>query len=150
LYPRLEDNAVEAQRVERKLTAILAADIAGYSRLMGADEEGNVARLKTLRRELIHPKIKEHSGHIVTTTGDGILIEFPSVVEAVCYALEVQQGMAKRNADVPQGKRIEFRVGINLGDVIIERGDIYGDGVNIAARLESLADPGGTAALELT
>jgi adenylate cyclase len=134
---------VVSDRVERKLAAILAADIAGYSRLMGADEEGVVARLKTLRRELIDPKIKEHRGHIVKTTGDGILIEFPSVVEAVRCAVAVQQGMVERNADMPQEKRIEFRVGINLGDIIIERGDIYGDGVNVAARLEGLAEPGG-------
>src|SRR5208282_6698304 len=110
---------------------------------MGGDEEGTVARLKTLRRELIDPKIKEHRGHIVKTTGDGILIEFPSVVEAARCAVAVQQGMALRNADMPQEKRIEFRVGINLGDIIIERGDIYGDGVNVAARLEGLAEPGG-------
>jgi len=134
---------VPPDRAERKLAAILSADVAGYSRLMGADEEGTLARLKTLRRELIDPKVKEHHGHIVKTTGDGILIEFPSVVEAVRCAVEVQQGMVVRNADLPQDKRIEFRAGINIGDIIIERGDIYGDGVNVAARLEGLADPGG-------
>ncbi len=128
---------------EGKLAAILAADIAGYSRLMGADEEGTLARLKAHRRELIDPKIKEHRGRIVKTTGDGILIEFPSVVEAVRCAVEVQQGMVARNADVPEQKRITFRVGINLGDIIIDGDDIYGDGVNVAARLEGLAEPNG-------
>jgi adenylate cyclase len=131
------------QRVERKLAAILAADVAGYSRLMGADEEGTLARLKTIRRELIDPKIKKHGGRIVKTTGDGILIEFPSVVEAVGCAVEVQQGMADRNADVPEDKRIIFRVGINIGDIIVEGKDIHGDGVNVAARLQELAEPGG-------
>jgi adenylate cyclase len=141
----MAQQAVEAQPVQRKLAAILAADVAGYSRLMGADEEGTLARLKTHRHELIVPKIQEHHGHVVKLTGDGILIEFPSVVEAVRCAIEMQQGMAERNADVPKELRIEFRVGINLGDVIVEAdGDIYGDGVNIAARLEGLAQPGAT------
>jgi hypothetical protein len=130
----------------RKLAAILAADVAGYSRLMGVDEEGTHNRLKAHRRELIDPKIKEHHGRIVKTTGDGILIEFPSVVEAVRCAVEVQQGIVERNADVPQEKRIEFRVGINLGDIIVEGKDIHGDGVNVAARLEALAEPGGSQA----
>jgi class 3 adenylate cyclase/TolB-like protein len=134
---------VALDRAERKLTTILAADIAGYSRLMGADEEGTLARLKKLRRELIDPKIKEHHGHIVKTTGDGILIEFSSVVEAARCAVAVQQGTAARNAEVPKEQRIAFRVGINIGDIIIEHGDIYGDGVNVAARLEGLAEPGG-------
>jgi class 3 adenylate cyclase len=120
----------------------LAADVAGYSRLTETDEEGTHARLKAHRRELIDPKIKEHHGRIVKTTGDGVLVEFPSVVEAVRCAVEVQQGMAERNANTPQHERIEFRVGINLGDIILEREDIYGDGVNIAARLENLARPG--------
>ncbi|WP_407113142.1 adenylate/guanylate cyclase domain-containing protein [Bradyrhizobium sp. LMG 9283] len=132
-----------SEPVKRRLAAILAADIAGYSRLMGADEEGTLARLKAHRRELIDPKNKQHRGRIVKTTGDGILIEFPSVVEAVRFAIEVQQGMLERNAEVPEDKRIEFRVGINLGDVIVEGRDLYGDGVNIAARLEALAEPGG-------
>ena len=132
-----------SERVERKLAAILAADIAGYSRLMGADEEGTLARLKAHRRELIDPKIKKHSGRVVKTTGDGILIEFPSVVEAVGCAVEVQQGMVDRNAGLPEEKRITFRVGINLGDIIVEGKDIYGDGVNVAARLQELAQPGG-------
>ena len=131
------------QRIERRLAAILAADIAGYSRLMGADEEGTLARLKAHRRELIDPKISEHRGRIVKTTGDGILLEFPSVVEAVSCALAVQRGMVERNAGIPEGQRITFRIGVNLGDVIVEDGDIHGDGVNIAARLEALAEPGG-------
>jgi adenylate cyclase len=129
--------------VERKLAAILAADVAGYSRLMGIDEEGTLARLKVLRSELIEPKIAEHRGRVVKTTGDGILTEFPSVVDAVRCAMEVQRAMAERNATLADEKRIEFRVGINLGDIITEGGDIHGDGVNIAARLEGIADPGG-------
>ncbi|HKO06398.1 MAG TPA: adenylate/guanylate cyclase domain-containing protein, partial [Alphaproteobacteria bacterium] len=129
-------------RVQRRLAAILAADVAGYSRLMGADEEGTLARLKAHRRELIDPKIKEHRGRIVKTTGDGMLVEFASVVDAVRCAVDVQRGTAERNADVPPEKRIEFRVGINLGDIIIDGDDIHGDGVNIAARLEGLAQPG--------
>jgi TolB-like protein len=129
--------------VKRRLAAILAADIAGYSRLMGADEEATLARLKAYRSELIDPKNKQHRGRIVKTTGDGILMEFPSVVDAVRCAIEVQLGMVERNADVPQEKRIEFRVGVNLGDVMVEGRDLYGDGVNIAARLEGIAEPGG-------
>jgi TolB-like protein/class 3 adenylate cyclase len=131
------------QRTERRLAAILAADIAGYSRLMGADEEGTLARLKSHRSELIDPKISEHRGRIVKTTGDGILIEFPSVVEAVSCAVAVQRGMADRNAATLEEKQITFRVGVNLGDIIVENGDIHGDGVNIAARLEGIAEPGG-------
>jgi TolB-like protein len=127
----------------RRLAAILAADVAGYSRLMGADEEGTLAALKAIRRELSDPKVKEHRGRIVKTTGDGLLIEFPSVVDAVRCAVEVQERMAARNVDVPEGRRIEFRMGINLGDIIRDERDIYGDGVNIAARLEALAEPGG-------
>jgi adenylate cyclase len=127
----------------RRLTAILAADVAGYSRLMGADEEGTHERLKAHRRELVDPKIAEHHGRIVKTTGDGLLVEFPSVVDAVRCAVEVQRGMADRNAATPPEERIEFRVGINLGDVIVEGDDILGDGVNVAARLEALAEPGG-------
>src|SRR5262249_27080119 len=134
---------VPPERVERRLAAILAADVAGYSRLMGADEEGTLARLKAHRRELIDAKIAEHRGRIVKTTGDGILIEFPSVVDAVRCAAEVQHGMAERNATVSDEKQIKFRVGINLGDIIIDGDDIYGDGVNIAARLEGMAEPGG-------
>jgi class 3 adenylate cyclase/TolB-like protein/Tfp pilus assembly protein PilF len=131
------------QPVERRLAAILAADVAGYSRLMGADEEGTLERLKAHRRQLVDPKIKEHRGRIVKTTGDGMLVEFPSVVDAVRCAVEMQRGMADRNAETPEDKRITFRIGINLGDVIIDGDDIYGDGVNIAARLEALAELGG-------
>jgi adenylate cyclase len=134
---------MEPQSVPRKLAAILAADVAGYSRLMGADEAGTLAQLKTHRKELTDPKIAEHHGRIVKTTGDGVLVEFPSVVNAVQCAVEIQQEMAERNADLPNQRRIEFRVGINLGDIIIDGDDIYGDGVNIAARLEGLAEPGG-------
>jgi len=132
-----------SDQVKRKLAAILAADIAGYSRLMGADEAGTLARLKEYRRELIDPKNKQYRGRVVKTTGDGILIEFPSVVDAVSYSIEVQRGMCERNVDVPPEKRIQFRIGINLGDVIVEGRDLYGDGVNIAARVEGLAEPGG-------
>jgi len=127
----------------RRLAAILAADVAGYSRLMGADEEGTLDRLKTLRRELADPTIKEHRGRIVKTTGDGLLIEFASVVDAVRCAVEVQREMAERNSGSPSESRIEFRMGINLGDIIKDGRDIYGDGVNVAARLEALAEPGG-------
>jgi adenylate cyclase len=127
----------------RRLTAILAADVAGYSRLMGADEEGTHERLKAQLRELVDPKIGEHRGRVVKNTGDGFLAEFLSVVDAVRCAVEVQRGMAEANAATPPEQRIEFRVGINLGDVIAEEHDIFGDGVNIAARLEALAEPGG-------
>src|SRR6476620_1806056 len=130
---------VASERVKRRLAAILAADVAGYSRLMGIDEEGTLAALKALRRELADPKIKEHHGRIVKTTGDGLLIEFASIVDAVRCAVEVQREMAERNADVPLGRRIEFRMGINLGDIIKDGRDTYGDGVNVAARLEALA-----------
>ncbi|MGA7864969.1 MAG: adenylate/guanylate cyclase domain-containing protein [Stellaceae bacterium] len=130
-------------RVERRLTAILAADVVGYSRLMGADEEGTLAALKAIRRELVDPRIVEDRGRIVKTTGDGLLVEFPSVVDAVRCAVDVQREMAERNAGVPSETRIEFRVGINLGDIIIDGDDIFGDGVNVAARLETLAEPGG-------
>jgi adenylate cyclase len=127
----------------RRLAAILAADVAGYSRLMGADEERTHARLQAHLRELVNPKIAEHRGRIVKNTGDGFLAEFTSVVDAVRYAVEVQRAVAGRNADIPPAKRIEFRIGIHQGDIIIEDGDIFGDGVNIAARLEGLAEPGG-------
>jgi adenylate cyclase len=131
----------EGGRVERRLAAILAADVAGYSRLMGADEEGTHERLRAHFTELVEPKISEHRGRIVKKTGDGVLAEFPSVVDAVRCAVEVQRGMAERNAPIPAEKRTEFRIGINLGDVIAEDHDIFGDGVNIAARLEALAEP---------
>src|SRR5437667_9747586 len=130
-------------RVQRRLAAILAADVAGYSRLMGADEEGTLAALKELRREVTDPKIAEHRGRIVKTTGDGLLVEFASVVDAVRCAVELQRAMALRNDSVAKDRRIEFRIGINLGDIIIDEHDIYGDGVNVAARLEALAEPGG-------
>jgi len=130
-------------RIERKLAAILAADIAGYSRLMGADEEGTLRQLKSHRKELVDPKITEHRGRIVKTTGDGILVEFVSVVDAVRCAVDIQRGMIERNTEIPIERRIEFRVGINVGDIISDGDDIYGDGVNVAARLEALAEPGG-------
>jgi len=130
-------------RVERRLAAILAVDVAGYSRLRGEDEEGTLAALRAVRRELADLKIAEHRGRIVKTTGDGLLAEFASVVDAVRCAVELQREMAERNAAVPENKRIEFRMGVNVGDIIIEDGDIFGDGVNIAARLEALAEPGG-------
>src|SRR5437870_8539817 len=130
------------ERVERRLAAIMAVDVVGYSRLMGEDEEGTLAALKAIRRELGEPKIDEHRGRIVKTTGDGLLVEFPSVVDAVCCAVELQREMALRNDGVPKDRRIEFRIGINLGDIIIDGDDIYGDGVKVAARLEALAEPG--------
>src|SRR5437764_5868482 len=126
----------------RRLTAILAADVAGYSGLMGTDEEGTHERLGAHRRLLIDPKIKEHQGRIVKTTGDGLLVEFAGVVDAVRCATEVQRGMIDRDAQVTPERRIRFRIGINLGDIIAEGDDIFGDGVNVAARLEALAEPG--------
>ncbi len=129
--------------VERRLAAILSADVVGYSRLMEKDEAGTLAALKAHRAELIDPKIAEYHGRIVKLMGDGALVEFPSVVDAVECADDIQVGMAARNADVPEGRRIEFRIGINLGDIIVEGEDIYGDGVNVAARLQELAEPGG-------
>src|ERR1700755_990236 len=130
-------------RVERRLAAILAVDVAGYSRLMSEDEGGALAALRAVRGELGDPKIAEHRGRIVKTTGDGLLVEFASVVDAVRCAVELQREMIPRNATTPAARRIEFRMGINLGDILIEDGDIFGDGVNIAARLEALAVPGG-------
>src|SRR5712671_2510990 len=127
----------------RRRAAILAADVAGYSGLMGADEEGTLERLKALRRELLDPKITEHRGRIVKTTGDGLLVEFASVVDAVRCAVEVQRAMPERNTGIAAESRIALRTGINLGDVIVEGDDLYGDGVNIAARIEALADAGG-------
>src|SRR5437016_3936839 len=140
---RLGSTALAIERVERRLAAILAADVAGYSRLIGADEEGTLARLKAHRRELIDPKIAEHKGRIVKTTGDGMLVEFASVVDALRCATEVQAAMAESNATLPADKRIDLRIGINVGDIVVEDGDIFGDGVNVAARLEGLAEPGG-------
>src|SRR5271154_1893008 len=127
----------------RRLTAILAADVVGYSRLMGADEEGTHERVKNHLRDLIDPKIREHRGRIVKTTGDGVLAEFASVVDAVRCAGEIQHAMADRDLDLAEDRRLRFRIGVNLGDVIADGDDIYGDGVNIAARLEGLAAPGG-------
>ena len=131
------------RKVERRLAAIMAADVVGYSRLVGEDEEGTLERLKVLRRAVADPKIKEHRGRVVRTMGDGLLVEFASVVDAVRCAVEVQREMALRNADLPADRRIEFRIGINLGDIIKDGREIYGDGVNVAARLEALATPGG-------
>jgi adenylate cyclase len=127
----------------RRLVAILAADVAGYSRLMGEDEEATHERLRRHLRELVDPKIEQHHGRIVKNTGDGLLAEFPSVVDAVRCAIEIQRGMVGREPDVPEERGIRFRIGINLGDVIAEQDDIFGDGVNVAARLEALAEPGG-------
>ena len=129
-------------RVERRLAAILAADVAGYSRLMGEDEEATLAALKSSRKSVVDPKIAENRGRIVKTTGDGVLAEFASAVDATRCALEIQRVMAEHNAGIPEERRIEFRIGINVGDIIIDEGDIYGDGVNIAARVEALARPG--------
>jgi class 3 adenylate cyclase len=125
----------------RRLTAILAADVAGYSRLMGVDEEGTHDRLQGHLRDLVNPKIAEHRGRIVKNTGDGLLAEFASVVDAVRCAVEIQRGMVDREAEVPEERLIRFRIGVNLGDVIAEEHDIFGDGVNVAARLEGLAEP---------
>jgi adenylate cyclase len=129
--------------MERRLTAILSADVVGYGRLMGADEAGTLTALKAHRKELIDPTIAAHHGRIVKLMGDGALVEFPSVVEAVQCAVDIQRGTAERNVNLPRDRRIDFRIGVNLGDVIIEGDDIYGDGVNVAARLQGLAEPGG-------
>jgi adenylate cyclase len=127
----------------RRLAANLAADVAGYSRLIGADEEGTLNRLRSIRAEVIDLRITECRGRIVKTTGDGLLVEFASVIDALRCATEIQTAMAKGNAEIALENRIEFRMGINMGDVVVEDGDIFGDGVNVAARLEGLADPGG-------
>jgi TolB-like protein/class 3 adenylate cyclase len=134
---------VAEERIVRRLAAILAADVEGYSRLVGIDEEGTLAALKSLRKSLFDPKITEHRGRIVKNTGDGALVEFASAVDAVQCALEIQRAMSRGNADIPKNRRIELRIGINLGDIVIEDDDIFGDGVNIAARLESITPPGG-------
>ena len=131
------------ERPKRRLAAILASDVVGYSRLMGVNEERTLAQLQAHQRELLEPSISEHRGRIVKTTGDGMLVEFASVVDALRCATEIQRGMTERNAEVPTAERIEFRIGINVGDIMSEGGDIFGDGVNVAARLEALADPGG-------
>src|SRR5437016_5898367 len=130
-------------RVERRLAAILAADVAGYSRLIEADEEGTLGRLRALRSQVLDPKIADHKGRIVKTTGDGLLVEFASVVDALRCAVEMQVALAESNAPTPPDHRIEFRIGIHQGDIVVEDGDIFGDGVNVAARLEGLAEPGG-------
>src|SRR5882724_4115784 len=142
VQPRNSDDAA-AGRVERRLAAILAADVAGYSRLVGADEQGTLARWRAHWDELIEPVIREHDGRVVRITGDGILAEFASVVNAVRCAVAFQRGMTERNADIAPDQRIAFRIGLNVGDVIIDRGDMWGEGVNVAARLEALAEPGG-------
>jgi TolB-like protein/class 3 adenylate cyclase len=139
----MPSHSASAHQVERQLVAILAADVVGYSRLVGADEEGTLAQLRACRRELIEPCIAAHQGGVVKTTGDGMLVRFASPVEATRCAVEIQQGMTERNSDLPDHKRLQFRIGINLGDVVVEDGDMFGDGVNVAARLEALADPGG-------
>lgn len=132
-----------SERMERRLVAVLAADVAGYSRLMGVDEEGTLARLKAIRKDFIDPTIAAHRGRIVKTTGDGMLVEFASAVDAARCAVEVQRGVADQNAGVPPNVRIQFRIGIHVGDIIFDDNDIFGDGVNIAARLEGIAEPGG-------
>ncbi len=129
--------------MERRLAAIFLADVAGYSRLMGADEAGTLTAMKAHRAELWEPAVKKHDGRIVNGAGDSVLIEFASVVAAVECAIEVQAGMAERNADLPEDKRMLARIGVNIDEVIVEEGEIYGDGVNIAARLEDMAPPGG-------
>ena len=129
--------------MERRLAAILSADVVGYSRLMAADEEGTLAQLKAHRKELIEPKTAEHQGRVVKLMGDGTLMEFASVVDALTFAIDVQRAMAERNAAVPDDQRVVYRVGINIGDIIVDGDDIYGDGVNVAARLQEIADPGG-------
>jgi class 3 adenylate cyclase len=131
------------ERVERRLAAVLAADVAGYSRLMGGDEEGTLARLKATRKDLFDPAIASHRGRIVKTTGDGALVEFASAVDAVRGAVEVQRAMAEQNAFLPKHQRIEFRIGIHVGDIIFDENDIFGDGVNVAARVENECEPGG-------
>jgi adenylate cyclase len=131
--------------MDRRLAAILAADMVGYSRLMGEDEAGTLQTLKRLRADIIDPKIDEHKGRVFKTTGDGILAEFPSVVNAVACAADIQRGLQARNSDLPEDKAITLRIGVNLGDVIVDGEDIFGDGVNVAARLEGLAVPGGVA-----
>ena len=129
--------------MERRLSAILAADVVGYSRMMGADEAGTLDALKAMRAEVVDPKVAEHQGRVVKLAGDGILVEFASVVNAVACAAAIQMEMRDRNSDTPPQRRFQFRIGIDLGDVIVEGDDIYGDGVNVAVRLQSVAKPGG-------
>ena len=136
---------MEAHNVERRLAAILASDVVGYSRLMEVDEAGTLARLKTIRLEVIDPAIAKCRGRIIKTTGDGMLVEFQSVTEALNCAIDFQERMARRNRDMPAARALLYRIGLKLGDVIVEDGDIFGDGVNVAARLETMAEPGGSA-----
>ncbi len=133
------------QGVERRLVAVMSADVVGYSRMMGEDEAGTLARLNACRAELIDPTIGEYKGRIVKLMGDGALVEFASVVDAVECAIAIQQGATERNTETPEGRRIVLRIGVNLGDIIIEGDDIYGDGVNVAARIQEIAEPGGVA-----
>src|SRR5580693_1601454 len=142
-FPEPRGCIMGSERVERRLAAILAADVAGSCRLIGIDEEGTLAQLKALRKTLFDPKIAAHHGRVVKNTGDGALVEFASVVDAVRCADEIQRSVSEKNTDVPQDKRIEFRIGIHVGDIIIVDDDIFGDGVNIAVRLEGIAEPGG-------
>jgi hypothetical protein len=145
LNSTIQEIFLSEARIERRLAAVLAADVAGYSRLMGANEEGTLVRLKEIRKVLVDPLIAAHRGRIVKTTGDGLLVEFSSAVDAARCATEVQHGMAVQNSEVPQGLRIEFRIGIHVGDIIIDDNDIFGDGVNIAARLEGMRNPAASA-----
>src|SRR6266704_3067762 len=142
-FPASRGCVLSSEHVERRLAAILAADVAGSCRLIGIDEEGTLAQLKALRKTLFDPKVVEHHGRVVKNTGDGALVEFASVVDAVRCADEILRGVAEQNTDVPQVKRIELRIGIHVGDIIIDENDIFGDGVNIAVRLEGIAEPGG-------
>src|SRR4051812_22014616 len=142
-FPRARGCILSSEHVERRLAAILAADVAGSCRLIGIDEEDTLARLKALRKTLFDPKVAGYRGRIVKNTGDGALVEFASVVDAVRCGDEIQRSVAEQNTDVPQDKRIEFRIGIHVGDIIIADDDIFGDGVNIAVRLEEIAEPGG-------
>jgi adenylate cyclase len=145
---RILGGEVASDRPERRLTAILSADVAGYSRLMGADEEGTLAALKLLLASVVDPKVQEHRGHIVKTMGDGLLVEFASAVDAVRCAVDIQRAMAERNAGLADDRRLEFRIGVNVGDVIVDGRDVFGDGVNIAARVQTLAEPGGLSLTE--
>src|SRR5262245_8893862 len=131
------------ERTKRRLAAILAADVVGYSRLMEADEVGTLAALKARRRDVLAPLVAKHQGRVFKVTGDGVLVEFAGAVNAVQWAVDLQHGIAASNGDLPDGRRIVLRIGVNLGDVMVEGNDLYGDGVNIAARLEALAEPGG-------
>ena len=131
------------KRVQRRLVAILVADVVGYSRLMHTDEEGTLAQVKAYQKELFEPTVAKFGGRLVKSTGDGVLIEFPSAVDAVRNAVTIQRALSKRNSDIPDDRRIELRIGVNIGDLIVDGDDIFGDGVNVAARLEALAEPGG-------